>query len=419
MSDANAMQIDHQSPVKMEEVEQPAIKTDENYSGDGSLSSEAAVFQQQNNNGIHGIGSAPTILTLRSLVSTKEAGVIIGKGGANVAELREKSGVKAGVSKVIQGVHDRVLSITGSIDSIALAFSLIAATILENPLTPGMPAVSASDGAAGSATIRLLIAHSLMGTVIGRQGLKIKHIQDTSGVRMVASKDMLPSSTERIVEVQGSVQGIQMAVGEIGRCLLEDWERGQGTILYNPALDTSGAGVLAMTGEGGLLPQPQGGRRGMGGQGFNGPFTARRMQGVPHPNNNNTSRAAAVNPGGTFVPPTTESGQIPAQVIEGDIRVQNISIPSDMVGCIIGKGGSKITEIRRLSGSRISIAKVPHDDSGERMFTIQGTAESNEKALFLLYNSLEQEKERRASAQGPPLGVEDGVNGSENVKMEA
>jgi heterogeneous nuclear rnp K-like protein 2 len=66
-----------------------------------------------------------------------------------------------------------------------------------------------------------------------------------------------------------------------------------------------------------------------------------------------------------------------------------------MVGCIIGKGGSKISEIRRLSGSRISIAKVPHDDSGERMFTIQGTPEANERALYLLYGQLENEKERR------------------------
>lgn len=262
-------------------------------------------------------------------------------------------------------------------------------------MTPGA-AVPAGNGATGSATIRLLIAHSLMGTVIGRQGLKIKHIQDTSGVRMVASKDMLPSSTERVVEVQGSVQGIQTAVAEIGRCLLEDWERGQGTILYHPGLDTTGAGVLAVTGEGGLLPQPQGSRRGMAG-GFTGPFTARRMPAFP--SSNGTSRAAAVNPGGAFVGPGSEGGQIPAQVIEGDLRVQNISIPSDMVGCIIGKGGSKITEIRRLSGSRISIAKIPHDQSGERMFTIQGTTESNEKALFLLYNSLEQEKERRANAQ--------------------
>jgi hypothetical protein len=60
-----------------------------------------------------------------------------------------------------------------------------------------------------------------------------------------------------------------------------------------------------------------------------------------------------------------------------------------------GRGGSKITEIRRLSGSRISIAKVPHDETGERMFTIVGTPESTERALMLLYSQLESEKERR------------------------
>jgi heterogeneous nuclear rnp K-like protein 2 len=66
-----------------------------------------------------------------------------------------------------------------------------------------------------------------------------------------------------------------------------------------------------------------------------------------------------------------------------NLRTQNISIPSDMVGCIIGRSGTKITEIRRLSGSKISIAKAPHDETGERMFTIIGTPEANEKALFL------------------------------------
>jgi heterogeneous nuclear rnp K-like protein 2 len=38
---------------------------------------------------------------------------------------------------------------------------------------------------------------------------------------------------------------------------------------------------------------------------------------------------------------------------------------------------------------------VPHDDSGERMFTIVGTQESTERALMLLYSQLEAEKERR------------------------
>src|SRR2546421_11857949 len=54
-----------------------------------------------------------------------------------------------------------------------------------------------------------------MGTIIGRSGLKIKHIQDVSGVRMVAQKEMLPQSTERIVEVQGTPEGIERQFGKL------------------------------------------------------------------------------------------------------------------------------------------------------------------------------------------------------------
>lgn len=66
-----------------------------------------------------GSPSPQDTLTLRALVSTKDAGVIIGKGGKNVAELREQTGVKAGVSKVIPGVHERVLTVSGSVEAVA------------------------------------------------------------------------------------------------------------------------------------------------------------------------------------------------------------------------------------------------------------------------------------------------------------
>jgi heterogeneous nuclear rnp K-like protein 2 len=79
-----------------------------------------------------------------------------------------------------------------------------------------------------------------------------------------------------------------------------------------------------------------------------------------------------------------------------ELQTQNISIPSDMVGCIIGRAGSKISEIRKTSGARISIAKAPHDETGERMFTIMGSAKANETALYLLYENLEAEKMRRS-----------------------
>ena len=44
---------------------------------------------------------------------------------------------------------------------------------------------------------------------------------------------------------------------------------------------------------------------------------------------------------------------------------------------------------------QLTFLKAPHDETGERMFTIMGTAKANETALFLLYENLEAEKMRR------------------------
>ncbi|KAF9903343.1 RNA binding protein, heterogenous nuclear RNP-K like protein [Lobosporangium transversale] len=327
-------------------------------------------------------------LTLRALVSTKEAGVIIGKGGKNVADLRDQTGVKAGVSKVVQGVHDRVLTVTGTIEGVAKAFSLIAQTLLENPITSSSPEnpLNSLRPVAQTSSIRLLISHNLMGTIIGRQGLKIKHIQDTSSARMVASKEMLPQSTERVVEVQGSVDAIRIAIYEIGKCLVDDWERGVGTVLYNPAAPRA--------------------------PGTSTTYNAGATSNGNRNNSNNNNYTSRTGNGSDFTRSRDDTQYRPRPEPafgqnNANLRTQEISIPADMVGCIIGKGGSKISEIRRLSGSRISIAKTPHDETGERMFTIVGTLEANEKALYLLYGQLEVEKDKRLNLSGDHIPEED------------
>ncbi|KAK3901836.1 hypothetical protein C8A05DRAFT_34468 [Staphylotrichum tortipilum] len=322
---------------------------------------------------------AQTQLTLRAIVSSKEAGVIIGKGGKNVADLRDETGVKAGVSKVVQGVYDRVLTITGGCEAISRAYAVVARALLEGAPTMGMGGVVQSNG---THPIKLLISHNQMGTIIGRQGLKIKHIQDVSGVRMVAQKEMLPQSTERIVEVQGTPEGIQRAIWEICKCLVDDWQRGTGTVLYNPVVRTQGSGASAqpITGSSSYVQDraPYSGSR-VTRTGNGADFS----NGAPRPyNRRSDSDAAARGP-----PTHDENGE--------EIQTQNISIPADMVGCIIGRAGSKISEIRKTSGARISIAKAPHDETGERMFTIMGSAKANETALYLLYENLEAEKMRR------------------------
>ncbi|KAK2812540.1 hypothetical protein FQN50_001184 [Emmonsiellopsis sp. PD_5] len=320
---------------------------------------------------------AQSMLTLRAIVSSKEAGVIIGKAGKNVADLRDETGVKAGVSKVVQGVHDRVLTVTGPLQGTAKAYAIVAKGLLEGAPQLGMGGVVQNNG---THPIRLLISHNQMGTIIGRQGLKIKYIQDQSGVRMVAQKEMLPQSTERIVEVQGTPEGIEKAVWEIGKCLIDDWQRGTGTVLYNPAVRASVGSGPMNTGLG--AGAPAGGYN--GGRSYN-----RTGNGADFSEQTGSySRRSNSDAANRGIPLVTEDGE--------EVQTQNISIPSDMVGCIIGRAGSKISEIRRNSGARISIAKAPHDETGERMFTIMGSAAANEKALYLLYENLEAEKMRRS-----------------------
>ncbi|KAF7720753.1 RNA binding protein, heterogenous nuclear RNP-K like protein [Apophysomyces ossiformis] len=290
-------------------------------------------------------------LTLRALITSKEAGVVIGKGGKNVAELRESTGVKASVSQSVKGVQERILTVSGPLEGVAKAFASVARILTENNTNKSLS--STTDN---TCTIRLLVSHNLMGSIIGRQGAKIKSIQDVSGARMTASKALLPQSTERIVEVRGVPSAVSMAISEIGQCLLEDKEKQHGTILYDPVAS---------------------------------PMLKEHRASITRTGN------------GSDFTPSGEAGSHQrriSQSLEDEVKAQHISIPSDMVGCIIGKGGSKISEIRQLSGSRISIARVPDDETSERLFTIYGTAEANERALFLLYGELEKEKERRLNS---------------------
>ncbi|KZP31250.1 hypothetical protein FIBSPDRAFT_849741 [Athelia psychrophila] len=331
-------------------------------------------------------------LTLRALVSTKDADTIIDKGDKIAAYLSEQTDIEAGVSEVIQGVDERVLTVTGLVEAVAKAYTLIITQLVSSAPSSHVTA-SASPA---QTSIRLLISHNLMGAIIGRSGIKIKAIQDDSGARMVASKDMLPQSTERIVEVHGTPESIGRAIEEIGKCLLEDWERGVGTVLFHPAVEARAPGVKNRRREDKAPPAHDwerysgSGRRPKGDSG--------RLKN-PRSKRQNGGGGAHISTSPSSSLPLDGAVAVSAAAQPTNLRTQNISIPSDMVGCVIGRSGTKITEIRRLSGSKISIAKAPHDDSGERMFTIVGTTEANEKALFLLYNQLESEKERRVGRE--------------------
>jgi hypothetical protein len=69
---------------------------------------------------------------------------------------------------------------------------------------------------------------------------------------------------------------------------------------------------------------------------------------------------------------------------------QKIYIPNDLVGCIIGKGGVKINEIRQLSQCMIKITEPGSTNTGgaenERLVVITGASHNIQMAVSMLYN---------------------------------
>ncbi|XP_053480338.1 heterogeneous nuclear ribonucleoprotein K isoform X2 [Ictalurus furcatus] len=70
----------------------------------------------------------------------------------------------------------------------------------------------------------------------------------------------------------------------------------------------------------------------------------------------------------------------------GPVITTQVTIPKDLAGSIIGKGGQRIKQIRRESGASIKIDD-PLQGSEDRIITIAGTQDQIQNAQYLLQNS--------------------------------
>uniref|UniRef100_H2YHF6 K Homology domain-containing protein n=1 Tax=Ciona savignyi TaxID=51511 RepID=H2YHF6_CIOSA len=89
-------------------------------------------------------------------------------------------------------------------------------------------------------------------------------------------------------------------------------------------------------------------------------------------------------------------------------NTQEVTVGNDVMGSIIGKGGSRIKEIRTISGAQIWINKVENEedkklaDDVERKITIQGTPEAITLAHYLINLSVSMYGGDAGSLLGQP-----------------
>lgn len=74
---------------------------------------------------------------------------------------------------------------------------------------------------------------------------------------------------------------------------------------------------------------------------------------------------------------------------QGPISIQKIAIPTICAGCVIGRGGTIIRDLRSQSGTNISIADPDPATPDERVVTITGVTEGIMCAVALIRQCVE------------------------------
>ncbi|XP_033836345.1 poly(rC)-binding protein 3-like isoform X2 [Periophthalmus magnuspinnatus] len=322
-------------------------------------------------------GGLNVTLTIRLLMHGKEVGSIIGKKGETVKKMREDSGARINISE--GNCPERIVTITGPTDAIFKAFAMIAYKFEEDIINSmsNSPATSKPP-----VTLRLVVPASQCGSLIGKGGSKIKEMRESTGAQVQVAGDMLPNSTERAVTISGAPEAIIQCVKQICVVMLESPPKGA-TIPYRPKPAStpvifSGGQVradplAASTANLSLLLQHQ-------------PLPAYTIQGqyaIPHPDLSKLHQLAMQQTPFTPLGQTTPAFPAAGLDASNQASTHELTIPNDLIGCIIGRQGTKINEIRQMSGAQIKIANAM-EGSSERQITITGTPANISLAQYLI-----------------------------------
>ncbi|XP_033927282.1 poly(rC)-binding protein 2 isoform X3 [Melopsittacus undulatus] len=324
-------------------------------------------------------GGLNVTLTIRLLMHGKEVGSIIGKKGESVKKMREESGARINISE--GNCPERIITLAGPTNAIFKAFAMIIDK-LEEDISSSM--TNSTAASRPPVTLRLVVPASQCGSLIGKGGCKIKEIRESTGAQVQVAGDMLPNSTERAITIAGIPQSIIECVKQICVVMLESPPKGV-TIPYRPK--PSSSPVIFAGGQDRYTTGSP-----------NYPHTASPMclnsdlEGPPQ----ELTKLHQLAMQQTHFPIThgntgftgIESSSPEVKGYWGlDASPQTTSheltIPNDLIGCIIGRQGAKINEIRQMSGAQIKIAN-PVEGSTDRQVTITGSAASISLAQYLI-----------------------------------
>ncbi|XP_073402122.1 heterogeneous nuclear ribonucleoprotein K isoform X2 [Dendrobates tinctorius] len=360
------------------------------------------------------------MVELRILLQSKNAGAVIGKGGKNIKALR--TDYNASVSVPDSSGPERILSISADIETIGEILKKIIPTLEEH-----------YKGSDFDCELRLLIHQSLAGGIIGVKGAKIKELRENTQTTIKLFQECCPHSTDRVVLIGGKpdrvVECIKVILDLISESPIKGRAQPYDPNFYDETYDYGGFTMMfddrrgrpmgfPMHARGGFdrMPPGVGGRPMPQSRRDYDDMSPRRGPLPPPPGRGGRGGSRARNlplppppppRGGTFDFNSSDRRGRPDHYdgmggsgygrssygdIGGPVITTQVTIPKDLAGSIIGKGGQRIKQIRHESGASIKIDE-PLEGSDDRIITIIGTQDQIQNAQYLLQNSVKQYSE--------------------------
>jgi len=325
-----------------------------------------------------------TAITLRTIVTGPEAGSIIGRGGEIVNSIRDESGAKIRIEG--SSPQERIITVDGPTDSIFKAYTLICKNLEGRERRDSRDGRDRSRDREEGLNLNLLVLSSQCGAIIGKEGCKIKEIRETTGAAIHVSGEPLPGSNERSVKVSGSREEVTQCIYHICCALLECPPKSEAK-LYKP--DGGWGGGDGRSNYGG-----SGNSRGRDRDSYR-----RERSPPPSFSGDYSSSFEAI---ADFARRQRGGGRGRDDSRDRDQRYE-LSVPNDIVGAVIGKRGSKINEIRQISGATINIMESGQrkrerspDNDRERIIEIMGstTAVALAKSLINMAMDMGQDLDR-------------------------
>jgi len=281
------------------------------------------------------------------LLMNRDVGQVMGKGGQKIKAIRAESGARVNIGSLIPNSAERIGDVRGSIKEVSVAVQMLATSISED-----------------RPSITLLAESRNLGGVIGKGGATINKIRTESNANVDIGRECLGDSSQKDIRIEGDAQAVSQAIHSIVTHLAEGTS--QVRVPYQPFGGGAYNGPMLGRGDrgsrGGRVSNYRG-RIGRGGR-FNMPFMFQE-RGMQHQDR-----------------PYRDPSR--GQPSSSGLRIETIVyVAKDLIGKIIGRGGSNINNIRRESGATIAIATTENDEP-ERKITITGGRESMNIACSMI-----------------------------------